>query len=79
MGEDLWFDVYGRFLLLLRPGGDGWWLVYRLRPEGRREAIDEFVIPMDATDTEIFQSIEAAYHELARPGTDLTWIDPLPT
>ena len=71
MPNELWFDVYGRFLLRCRRGQDGWWRVHRWQAEGRLQQIDDVVIPADASNSEIRNTIEATYHELACAGTQV--------
>lgn len=69
------FDVYGRFRLAAERADDGWWAVFAVGEDGKRTWIDHVVVPSGAGVDEVEAAIEASYHELARPGTDIVRLD----
>ena len=74
-GTDLKFDVYGRFFVVLRDGGDGWWEGARLGSDGKRSHLPEVLIPVESDLAAIVDHLEAVYHEWARPGESITRLD----
>lgn len=67
-------DVYGRFRAdVIRKGGT--WVAYRRGADGKRSKLGDLALLDDATPEEVVHAIEAAYHELARPGDELVVID----
>jgi hypothetical protein len=70
------FDIYGRFRVTAEQSSEGVWVLYRVGSEGKRERLADVVVPDHATPEEVERMLEAAFHELARPGTSIVRIDP---
>ena len=75
MARRVTFGVYGRFRVAAEETSDGVWVLYRLGSDGKRSRVTDAVIPDDATLEDVERGIEAAYHELGRPGTSITRVD----
>ena len=76
MAAEVWFDVYGKFLIRLRAGPDGWLVAHRRRPDGRFQLIDGLVIPNDASSSEIRDAVDVRFHESALPGAEIRRLQP---
>ncbi len=76
MRKRIKFDIYGRFRVTAEQGSEGVWALYRVGLEGKRERLADFVVPDHATSEEVERMLEAAFHELAKPGTSIVQIDP---
>jgi len=69
-------DVYGRFRIdVIRRHGR--WTAYRLGAEGKRARLEDLVIAESASAEEILETVEALYHEWARPDAELEVIEVL--
>ena len=75
MAHRIVFDVYGRFRVTADEAADGVWVLHRLGADGKRSLLTDAVIPDSATIDDVERGIEAAYHELGRPGTSIVRID----
>jgi hypothetical protein len=74
-GTELRFDIYGRFVILLRDGGEGWWKAARVESDGKRRHLPEVLIPAESDPSQIVDYLEAVYHESARPGDVITQLE----
>ena len=69
---ELRFDIYGRFVVILRDDGVGWWKAARVESDGKRRHLPEVLIPAESDPSQIVDYLEAVYHESARPGEFIT-------
>lgn len=76
MKQRVKFDIYGRFGVTAERSSEGVWVLYRIGSEGKRGRLADVVVPDHATLDELERLLEAAFHELARPGTSIVRIDP---
>lgn len=68
------FDVYGRFRVAAEPTDTGWRL-WMLGGDGTRRPLHDVPLEPDATLAEVEQALEAAFHELARPGATIDRVE----
>ncbi len=66
------FQVYGRFLVRLARSADGWWQASEVGYEGKQRPLPEVLVPEHDGVDELPGYLEAAFHELARPGEAIT-------
>ncbi|MFH1329779.1 MAG: hypothetical protein ABIJ48_03875 [Actinomycetota bacterium] len=62
------FHVYGRFLVHLARSADGWWRAAEIGCPGKTRPLPEVLGPDHARVDGLPGYLEAAFHELARPG-----------
>ena len=62
------FDVYGRLRVGVSRGPAGHWETAEIRPDGKRRSLPDVLIPDEAEEDDLPGYLEAAFHELARPG-----------
>ncbi len=74
MAQRVVFDVYGRFRVAAEETADGGWVLFRLGADGKRSRLTDAVLPDEATIDDVERGLEAAYHELGRPGTAIVRI-----
>ena len=68
------FDVYGRLVLDIVRGPDGY-RVYELGAEGKRRLREDIVLPPDLAEGEIEQYVDDLLHELGGPGRIVRRVD----
>jgi hypothetical protein len=66
------FDVYGRMRVRVVPNDDGWCRVYAVRGGGKLHALDDVAIPADASNQDVIGALEAVFHEIGQPGSEIT-------
>ncbi len=66
------FDIYGKFQLDIRREGDAW-AAYRSEA-GKRVRAEELAIPPDVSGDELPAYLDDVYHELSRPGDEISRI-----
>lgn len=70
------FDIYGSFGVTAERCSEGVWVLYRIGSEGKRGRLADVVVSDHATLDEVQRLLEAAFHELAKPGISTVRIDP---
>ena len=65
------FDVYGRMRVRVVRCDDGWCRVYAVRDGGKLHRLDDIVIPVDASAADVIAALEAAFHEIGEPGSEV--------
>ena len=68
------YDVYGRLRIRVRRDS-GRWVVEEVGADGKRRLRHDVLIPAEAAEAEIPGFLEAAFHEMARPGDGITRLD----
>lgn len=74
MAQRARFDVYGRFEVTAAKRPTGEWMFHLIGPEGKGTQLDDVVLPDEATLDDVARGLEATYHELATPDTDVRLI-----
>ena len=72
MTDRLRFRVYDRWTVDVRRGRAGGWVAYAVGEDGKRSRLRDLVIPDEASPEEIADMIDVEFHELARPGQEIT-------
>ena len=65
------FNVYGRLLVRLARLPGGMWEAAEIGYEGKRRPILEVLVPDHARVEDLPTYLEAAFHEMARPGESI--------
>jgi hypothetical protein len=65
------YDVYGRMRVRVTPGDDGWCRVDAVRGGGKLHALHDVVIPAEASPGEVIAALEAVFHEIGEPGSEI--------
>jgi hypothetical protein len=65
------YDVYGMMRVRVTPGDDGWCRVHAVRGGGKLHTLHDVVIPSDAATEDVIAALEAVFHEIGEPGTDI--------
>jgi hypothetical protein len=69
--DALEFDVYGRFRVRVSGNEAGFRRVDALGSDGKLHRLGDVIVPVSASTDDVVVILEAVFHEMARPGTEI--------
>jgi hypothetical protein len=69
------FDVYGRMQVVVSEDPSGFLRVEEIGGDGKRRVLHSIAVSNGASEDEIIDALEAACHEVGRPGESIRRLD----